>query len=303
MLARPANQTNGLRPGPARDYLHEVMEGHPLPSVPVVANKLLEIVQDPEVSMQKLCRVLADDPMLSARVLAVSRSPRYALRNLPTTLLGAVQVLGFRTLTSVVVTSATQSLRLKGNKISEQLWRHSLGAALAMRILCQRARSRDDEIGFLIGLMHDVGQMVFVHGDPAGYENLLKENQAARRPIVEVEREVYGVDHAIMGHTILNRWNLDGQIIHATLKHHSDSAGPNELANLLTVADYLSFKCNLGFFTEPMPPPPALLAKCGLDDETAMAQLIAEIVEAHREESSLFENHSGETVSTAPRRS
>jgi HD-like signal output (HDOD) protein len=289
VLSKPVIQANGMRPGPARDYLHNVMEGHPLPSVPVVANKLLEIVQDPEVSMQKLCRVLADDPMLAARVLAVSRSPRYALRNLPTTLLGAVQVLGFRTLTSVVVTSATQSLRLKGNKISEQLWRHSLGAALAMRILCQRARSRDDEIGFLIGLMHDVGQMVFVHGDPAGYENLLKENQAAPRPIVDVEREVYGVDHAVMGHTILNRWNLDGQIIHATLKHHSDGAGPNDLANLLTVADYLCWRCNLGFFTEPAPPPKPLLAKCGLNDAAVMAQLIEEVMETYREESLIFE--------------
>jgi HD-like signal output (HDOD) protein len=278
-----------MRPGPARNYLHDVMEGHPLPSVPAVANKLLEIVQDPEVSMQKLCRVLADDPMLAARVLAVSRSPRYALRNLPTTLLGAVQVLGFRTLTSVVVTSATQSLRLKGNKISEKLWRHSLGAALAMRILCQRARSRDDEIGFLIGLMHDVGQMVFVHGDPVGYENLIKANQESPRPIVDVEREVYGVDHAIMGHTILNRWNLDAQIIHATLKHHSDSVGPNELANLLTVADYLCWRCNLGFFTEPTPPSEELLVKCGLNDEMALAQLIEKVMQTHQEESLLFE--------------
>ena len=141
VIPKAANQTNSLRPRPARNYLHNVMEGHPLPSVPAVVNKLLELVQDPEVSMQNLCRVLADDPMLSARVLAVSRSPRYALRTLPTTLLGAVQVLGFRALTSLVITSATQSLRLKGNVISEKLWRHSLGVALAMRILSQRARS------------------------------------------------------------------------------------------------------------------------------------------------------------------
>jgi HD-like signal output (HDOD) protein len=289
VIPKPANQTNSLRPGPVRNYLHNVMEGHPLPSVPAVVNKLLEIVQDPEVSMQKLCRVLADDPMLAARVLAVSRSPRYALRTLPTTLLGAVQVLGFRALTSLVIASATQSLRVKGNSISEKLWRHSLGVALAMRILSQRARSRDDEIGFLIGLMHDVGQMLFLHGDPVGYENLLTSVQKARCPIIEAEREVYGVDHALMGHTILNRWNLDGQIIHATLKHHSDGVSHNELANLLTVADYLSCRCNLGFFTEPTPPPEQLLSTCGLDDEAAMAQLLEALAQAHRQESLLFE--------------
>ncbi len=289
MIVKGANQTTSLPPGPARNYLHNVMEGHPLPSVPPAVNKLLELVQDPEVSMQNLCRVLADEPMLAARVLAVSRSPRYALRTLPTTLLGAVQVLGFRTLTSLVITSATQNLRVKGNPVSDKLWRHSLGVALAMRILCQRARSRDDEIGFLIGLMHDVGQMLFLHGDPDGYANLLSGVRAAHRPIVEAEREVYGVDHALMGHTILNRWNLDGQIIHAALKHHSDGASPNELANLLTVADFLSCRCNLGFFTEPAPPPRELLAVCGLDDEAAMAVFLGELAQAYREESALFE--------------
>ena len=74
VIPKAANQTNSLRPGPVRNYLHNVMEGHPLPSVPAVVNKLLELVQDPEVSMQNLCRVLADEPMLAARVLAVSRS-------------------------------------------------------------------------------------------------------------------------------------------------------------------------------------------------------------------------------------
>jgi HD-like signal output (HDOD) protein len=179
-------------------------------------------------------------------------------------------------------------LRLKGNAISEKLWRHSLGVALAMRILSQRARSRDDEIGFLIGLMHDVGQMLFLHGDPVGYENLLTAVQAARRPVVEAEREVYGVDHALM----VNRWNLDGQIIHATLKHHSDGASNNELANLLTVADYLSCRGNLCFFTEPATPPEPLLSRCGLVDEAAIAQLLEELAQAYREESALFENDS-----------
>ena len=131
--------------------------------------------------------------------------------------------------------------------------------------------------------------MLFLHGDPDGYENLLMGVQAARRPIVEAEREVYGVDHALMGHTILNRWNLDGQIIHATLKHHSDGASNNELANLLTVADYLSSRGNLGFVTQPSPPPEPLLSRCGLDDEAAIALFLGELAQAYREESALFE--------------
>jgi HD-like signal output (HDOD) protein len=104
-----------------RKYFREVVESHKLPSLPAVAGKVLQLILDPDVSVQKLCRVLADDIALAGRVLAVSRSPLYAQRNPPKTLIDAVHVLGFRTLNSVVVASATHNLCVKSNKTSERL--------------------------------------------------------------------------------------------------------------------------------------------------------------------------------------
>ncbi len=44
-----------------RNYYREVLDNHKLPSLPVVASKVLEMIQDPGISIQKLSRVLADD--------------------------------------------------------------------------------------------------------------------------------------------------------------------------------------------------------------------------------------------------
>src|SRR6266550_4692149 len=218
-----------------RNYYREVLDNNKLPSLPVVASKVVEMIQDPGISIQKLSRLLADDVGLSARVLTVSRSPQYAQRNLPTTLLDGVQ-------------------------------------------------------GFLTGLMHDVGQMILVQGDPAAYAKLGREIQQAPCAIVDKEQASYGLDHTLMGFTLLNSWNLDSQIAQAALNHHSDLQmdGGNKLSTILTVADYLCSKCGLGFFTEPASPAAEALAMCQCADDGSMSQVIEEIQEAYQAESELF---------------
>jgi putative nucleotidyltransferase with HDIG domain len=273
-----------------RKYFRYVVDNHKLPSLPVVAGKVLEMIQDPDLNVQKLCRVLSDDTALSGRVLAVARSPHYAQRNVPTTLVGAVQVLGFRTLSNVVVASATHSLCIKGNKVSEKLWNHSLAVALATRILCRRSGLRNEEQAFLAGLMHDVGEMILVHGDPRGFEQLVKDVEKGRCDTIAKEQETYGFNHTLIGVTLLDAWNIDSQIRHAVLQHHSYDApdDPYSMAATLRCADYLSSKADLGFFSAlPTPERKAMSAvRCERDEE--IADVVGEIRQAYEQESSLF---------------
>jgi putative nucleotidyltransferase with HDIG domain len=273
-----------------RKYFRYVVENHKLPSLPVVAGKVLEMIQDPDLNVQKLCRVLSDDTALSGRVLAVARSPHYAQRNVPTTLVGAVQVLGFRTLSNVVVASATHSLCIRGNKVSEKLWNHSLAVALATRILCKRAGLRNEEQAFLAGLMHDVGEMILVHGDPRGFEQLVKDVEKGQCEIIAKEQETYGFDHTLIGVTLLDAWNIDSQIRHAVLQHHAYDA-PDDAHSMpanLRCADYLCAKADLGFFSAlPVPDPKAMSAvRCERNEE--IAEVVEQIRQAYDQESSLF---------------
>ena len=285
-----AENQGATAPESVRKYLRDVLDGHQLPSLPVVVGKVLEMIQDPDINAQKLCRVLSDDAALTARVLSVSRSPYFAQRILPTNLISAVQVLGFQNLRNIVVTNATHSLFVKGNPVSEKLWNHSLAVALAMRILFQRAGIRTVDLAFLAGLMHDMGEMIMVHGDPFGFAELGEAVEQAQCQMMDKEQEFYGFDHTLIGLTLLDSWNIDSQIGRAVLNHHSDVTGDsaNELAAMLAVADYLCCKAGLGFFATPPMPTADLLAKCGCDKDEGMGDVVQTIREAYNEESALF---------------
>lgn len=274
-----------------RNYFRYVVQHHKLPSLPAVAGKVMQMIQDPDLNVQKLSRVLSDDAALAGRVLAVARSPYYAQRNPPTTLVGAVQVLGFRTLSDVVMASATHSLYIKGNEISEKLWNHSLAVALTTRLLCGRAAARDRDHGFLAGLMHDVGEMILVHGDPRGFATLAHEAHANQLQLKDKEQESYGFDHTQVGVTLLEAWNIDSQIKEAVLNHHNyEAAGkdPKGLAASLVCADYVAFKADLGFFSQPPLPDAGVMSAFGCDDDAQLSDTVAQVRAAYEEESALF---------------
>jgi putative nucleotidyltransferase with HDIG domain len=233
---------------------------------------------------------LSDDAALAAKVLGASRSPHFAQRTLPTNLISAVQVLGFQNLTNLIVANATHSLCLKGNAISEKLWNHSLAVALATRILCRRAGFKNVEQAFLAGLLHDVGEMILVHGDPSGFAKLGAAVEQTNCQMIDKEQELYGFDHTLIGLTLLESWNIDGQIGQAVLNHHSDVSGDsaNCLAAMIAVADYCCAKVDLGLFAAPGEPPAANLAICGCDSAEAMAETLQAIREAYDSESALF---------------
>jgi putative nucleotidyltransferase with HDIG domain len=273
-----------------RKYFREVMEKYKLPPLPIVASKVLSMIEDPDLSIREICRVLSDDPALAARVLAISRSVYYAQRTPPKSLQGAIQVVGLHALRYILIAAATQGLFMASNEISGKLWSHSLAVALACRILSQRVNYPDGEQAFLTGLLHDIGEMILFHGDQKGFERIVGEAQKGGASLVEKEKEIYAFDHAFIGLTLLDSWSIDSEIGKAVLKHHESGDEPGKLAGILEMADYLSFKADLGFFSEPLLPAPALMRAFGCNDDDSLAGTVKRVREAFDTENALFQS-------------
>src|SRR5689334_15630321 len=233
------------------------MAQYKLPPLPVVASKVLTMIEDPDLSIRDISRVLSDDPALAARVMAISRSAHYAQRNLPKNLQAAIQVVGLHSLRYLLIAAATQGLFTGNGRISAKLWSHSLAVALSARILAKRVDFPDPDQAFLTGLLHDVGEMILCHGDAAGFEKLLEEVERQKISLVDKEKETYAFDHAFIGLALFDSWNIDSEIGQAVFSHHQDGGDyAGDLATILRLSDYLSFKAELGFYSVPPEPKP-----------------------------------------------
>ena len=273
-------------------YFQEVAEQYKLPPLPSVVTQALGMLRDPNVDISKLGRVLANDVAIVGRILSLSRSPIYGLRNTPKTIQEAIPILGQKALRRILLTAGTQSLCIGHTGTSSALWDHSLATALAAEGFARKVGLPDPDLAFLAGLMHDIGQMVLLLSGPERFEQL--RDQAQLYPhsgaVTDWEQEAYGFDHTKIGASVLYRWDIEPSVCSAVLSHHAGTEveDSTSLNTILWMADYLTYTAELGFLAEPPPPPEDLLESYGCADGAARTQMGESLRNAFEEERTLL---------------
>lgn len=204
-----------------------------LPSPPVVALRVIELAQDPDVDIGMVSDIISTDPALATKVLRVANSPIYALRRKTETLHQAITLLG---LNGTLMLALSFSLASTMHNNAEQgfdyrhYWRRSLASATCARRLGTVIRMRAKEELFLAGLLQDIGMLVIDKMDPNFYRSV-NVDQRDHAAVVAGEREQLGADHADVGSWILQKWGFPEYLIAAVLYSHSDAA-PSEARDM-----------------------------------------------------------------------
>lgn len=211
-----------------------------LPSMPVVVSELLASFDHGNPDISRLVAGIGKDQGLSARVLRLANSSFYGLQRQVETLNDAVIVLGFRhvraTVAAVAVTRCFVDSSI-GSFNYQHYWRHCTGVAIASRTLAERA-GRSGEAGFVAGLLHDIGLLVLLSFFREPMLAVMKV--ATDRPalLIDAEHEVIGIDHALVGEAIAERWHFPLSIREGIAGHHRPEAyEANSLAGIVHLAD------------------------------------------------------------------
>jgi HD-like signal output (HDOD) protein len=132
--------------------------------------------------------------------------------------------------------------------------------------------------------------MVFAYGDAPAYEKLAMEARQTHEPLYRQEERVYGIDHTLIAVTLLEMWNIEGEIGTAVLNHHASPYidRPRGLTTIIALADYLSVKADLGCVDDLAEPPDSVLAAFHCDREESLALLLADVKDAFTKEMALF---------------
>lgn len=182
-----------------------------LPSPPGVALRILALARDPDVVMATAADTIGLDAALTARMLRIANSPLYASRRRVENLSQALTLLGLNaTLTLALGFSLASGMRSRHHadaQCEEKVWRRSVIAALASRLLGERTGQRRLEELMLAGLLQDIGILGLLQLDRKTYAPLLAASPD-NASLLEREREQFGCDHAEVGLWMARHWNL-----------------------------------------------------------------------------------------------
>lgn len=213
-----------------------------LAAMPATTARLLMLLEDPDVDIGEVVRVIEADPSLTANLLKLCNSAYYGLRGEVATVREALVQLGNQqVLTLAFASSMGRMLQVPvtGYRLPRgQLWRHALAVALiAARLTPDDYTTQQRNRVFTAGLVHDIGKLLL--------DRPLRESLRQLPPdpdysaLVVAERDILGCDHAEAGATLASVWSFPDELV-GTIGRHHRPAPQSSPAAMVLAADLLA---------------------------------------------------------------
>ena len=203
-----------------RELEQLIMTASDLPTIPVVATKVMQLIESEAATAEELARIVSADPAVAARVLKISNSSFYGCQRQIQTLSHAIMMLGYNTLRSLVVAASVKQVYKPYGLTEKMLWEHSFGAGLAARIIAHHTRMVNEEEAFLGGLFHDIGKIIMNFFDSQQFQSVMQKCYNDEISFLEAEQQVYSYTHAEVGGLVIKKWNFPEMLMKAVLQHH-----------------------------------------------------------------------------------
>jgi putative nucleotidyltransferase with HDIG domain len=211
--------------GTAMDLDSLIKQIEELPPLPDIVAKLLRLSRDPDVSTRELVDLIKHDPALTTKVLRLCNSSYYGLPRKINSIQESLVYIGTDTLVNFVLAGCLSTFYQQAQEgyglEKGELWRHSVGCAIAS----SRIAAKDDpDAGgeaFTAGLLHDIGKIILNTFVGEEIEAILHKVENERLSFEHAERLVLGFSHTEAGARLAQHWNLPESLIDA-IAHHQD---------------------------------------------------------------------------------
>lgn len=212
-----------------------------LPTIPVVATKVLQLLNDPDVSVDDIADLMLTDQVMTARVMKLLNSPVYKPTQEISSLKRALVYLGLRHIRELVLTTSVihafggESGALEQNAF----WEHSFGVGMVSKIIAQKVGFQDLEKAYISGILHDLGEVYlsnFLH-DP--FMEVLEYVKANPVKLVDAEEQLLGTTHCEIGFCMARKWNFPDPYCDVIAYHHDPGQAQADpvLCSIVNLAD------------------------------------------------------------------
>ena len=202
-----------------------------IPQLSISVQKIIEMAGDDNMDSIKLAEVASSDPVLASKILMIVNSSYYSLSNKVDNLRVAIVLLGFNEVRNIAVQLGFKQVvdsDEQANAVNtKNLWIHSYLVSI-----CAEAFSKDDDpkragVLMTMGILHDIGKFALFSIGMMMKRMKIKlpttMEYSADAPLIAKEEAIFGVNHAIIGGLLTERWNLSERTREVLEFHHYPS--------------------------------------------------------------------------------
>lgn len=193
-----------------------------LPTIPVVATKVLELLDKPDVELDEVADLILTDQIMAARVIKIVNSPLYRAAQEIRSVKRALIYLGFRHIRELALTCSFLEVFQGKNGVFNirTFWEHSFGVGVVSKLIAQRARFPDVEKAYLGGIIHDIGEVFFSYYLRDQFQEVLDALKGEAYKLVDAEEKYFGTTHCEIGEIIARNWNFPADYCEVVSLHH-----------------------------------------------------------------------------------
>lgn len=191
--------------------LMQVLDSAHLPALPQTAIRLLELSQDASNGPAEYALPIEADPGLMGQILKFVNSSYFGFSREIASIKQALALVGVRTIKNFALWSAVFSL-VPDPKFGpfdlKKLWQDSLRRAVFARLLGRKTNLANAEDLFAAALLQDMAIPLLLKELPSQYEHLLERRSVEKLRLSQLERDLFGWDHAQAAAALVRNWRL-----------------------------------------------------------------------------------------------
>jgi len=206
------------------DDVAKVMATIDIPACPAVVIDAMKEAQKDEPDLNRLAAIITNDAGMSAAALKLANSTLYGASSRVATVRKAVERLGTKNTTCVVVAVGLRSSML-GLPAAwlEQFWKRTTLVAVVASLVARRQYGISPDATYTYSLFHDAAIPLMMRRFP-NYGEIIEQCHREGTMLAKAEDTYFPCTHAIIGALLVRNWGLPPILGMAIRFHHEEDA-------------------------------------------------------------------------------
>jgi len=193
-------------------------------ALPDICVRFRSMLDDGQSDLEDISRFIALDPSLSSKLLKLANSPLFRFESQIDSLAKAINIIGGEALYNLVMAETASSAfeHFSSDVIDlKRFWLQSIYTALVAKHLAKMVKIRGSERFFLLGLLHNLGELLVAVQAPDLAIKCCKYDEKISP--WKLQRQILGFDYASCSAKLMEFWHLPSQLYIPVMDLHNEN--------------------------------------------------------------------------------